>query len=630
MGGGLLQLSAIGAENIYFNGNPQMSFFKFVFKRYTNFALEDIMIPMDSTNDSLSFDQTTTFRVRIPRNGDLLSKLFLKLRLPKIQSNDTQKFYWVDSIGARILDHATLYIAGNKIETIRGDLLHIKKELFQSQSKQRITDSLIGNLPDNTPQSSFQLEYPGSNKNASIDYTGDYPTLNRFSNAPSFIEEQTLYIPLDYWFSKNYALSLPLIALQYHEVELEIQLRPIQDLYTVLRFDKTYYYYSEAHDDTTLNDTKFWEKTQSERQETLRESTPLSEYQSYVRTRPNADNEHIRHFLSDGGSFFGNTSQITWDLDLELCAKYVFLDQDERNLVSKTAASFLIEQHRKITEMGVSNLATMKITDLYQPTKNVLFTISRNDNRESNTVYNFTTHPALSPNRRVLEYQDNWWHTAVLRSQTPMTISPTINGTSVSVECDRFQEWLFLFGPHGEASLVQTPASATQSQNTVAGFQIDSKYSLYTFDQIRDFRESLWMYVRCSEIPLIDQGNQKNFGPSPLQNCRILFDGQVREDVHDDRYFNQVSNYCFYESQPKTPIYSYSFALHPSKYIPTGFVNLTRVNSVEFHLKLNYPGLVSDSQQIDEYDWNYNIDFYFIRYNFLDIRAGMAGVRFAI
>lgn len=631
MGGGFLQLSAIGTENIFFNGNPQLSFFKFVFKRYTNFAMEDILIAMESTNDALSFDKSTIFRVRIPRNGDMLSKLFLKLRLPKIHSNDRQKFYWVDSIGTRILDYATLFIGGNKIETIRGDLLHIQKELFHSQSRQRIMEELLGDQSVNTPQSVFQQNYPGHDS-VNIDTTTNtqYPTLSKYWKSPSFIKEQTLYIPLSYWFTKNFGLSLPLIALQYHEVSLEIALRPIQDLYTVLRFDKKYYYYAEDHANIQ-NDNAFWESTPTQKVQHLRETTPLLSYDSYYRTRPNAKEEHIRHFLSDGGSLVGGTSEISWDLKLELCATYIFLETTERNLVAKTATSFLVEQHRVLTEMGVKSLATVKMTDLYHPTKNVFFTCSRNDNRDSNTLYNYTTHPQIDQNRHVLEYQNNWWYTAVKRAHTaPITVTPTVNGSPITLVCDRFQEWLFLFGPYGEAGVYRSTANNNAAYNTVVGFRIQDKYSLHTMQQIRDFKENVWKYVRAQDIPIIDTGNQHNFGANPLKDCRILFDGQIREDTHDTAYFNQVKNYCFYTSQPSHPIYSYSFALHPSKYIPSGFVNLSKINSVEFHMNLNFPALLPDSQQVDEYDWDYNITFYFCRYNFLDIQAGMAGMRFAI
>ena len=87
MPGGLIQLNAYGAQNQYLNGNPQMTFFKSVYRRYTNFAIENIRLELDGPNE-LSMEKTCTLRAKIDRNGDLISKMYFSFNLPDILSGD--------------------------------------------------------------------------------------------------------------------------------------------------------------------------------------------------------------------------------------------------------------------------------------------------------------------------------------------------------------------------------------------------------------------------------------------------------------------------------------------------------------------------------------------------------------
>lgn len=615
MGGGLLQLSAYGAENEYFNGNPQMSFFKFVYKRYTNFSMEDIIVLMDSSNDSLSFDKSTKFKIKIPRNADLISSMYLKLNLPRIVSSDEKKFFWIESIGTKILDYADLYIGGYKIESIRGDLLYIKNQI-KNNSKKDIFNKLTGNQSILNHLSEFNQNYTGySSSNFNSQDSNNINFISKYYNSPSFIKEQILYIPLHYWFTKHFGLSLPLIALQYHNVELEIQFRPVKELYTILRTDKTYYYYKEKPD--LVDIINFKNDPKGIRENEFNNSN-LSEYKSYYRSSPNGDDEHIKHFIKDPVN--GN-DEITWNLNLELCIKYIFLDKDERNLYSKMNHSFLIEQNRVFTEFGIKEHANIKFNDIYHAVKNIFFTIERNDNNEYNSHYNFSSKPPIGSNKNILEYQNNWWYDSVKQAEdAPITVTFGVD----TIKCDRFQEFLFRYGPNGEAEQYN-PAG----NESILGFRIEEKYSLYTLKEILDFRENIWMFLEGHKIPVIDNYNQYFWTENPLQQARILFNGQIREDDHDQVYFSDLKNYESYESNPDNKIYSYSFSLYPSKYIPSGMCNMSRVQFLEFLMKLNYPKNFSGSAQRNKYNWEYNIKFYFISYNFFEIQAGMGGLVFA-
>ena len=99
MGGGLMQLVAYGAQDIYLTGNPQITFFKVVYRRYTNFSMEAIEQTFNGTAD---FGKKVT--CTISRNGDLIHTIFLQVTLPSVQSTDNSSFFrWVNYVGHAIV-----------------------------------------------------------------------------------------------------------------------------------------------------------------------------------------------------------------------------------------------------------------------------------------------------------------------------------------------------------------------------------------------------------------------------------------------------------------------------------------------------------------------------------------------
>ena len=94
MPGGLMQLSAYGAQDFYLTGNPQISYFKTVYRRYTNFSMENYRInPLG--NLGLTDDDITNYKFEIKRNGDLISDIYLVFNLPNIYSDNGTEFRWI-------------------------------------------------------------------------------------------------------------------------------------------------------------------------------------------------------------------------------------------------------------------------------------------------------------------------------------------------------------------------------------------------------------------------------------------------------------------------------------------------------------------------------------------------------
>jgi hypothetical protein len=182
MGGGLLQLVAYGAQDVYLTGNPQITFFKVVYRRHTNFAMEAIQ---QTFNGNVGYGNTVT--CQISRNGDLINRMYLQVSVPK-RVGTTATDSYVNLLGLRLIKSVVIEIGGQQIDKHYSDWLYIWNELSLPIGKRYAYQTMVG---------------------------ADKDILST--------KDTTLYIPLEFWFCRNVGLSLPLIALQYHEVKVKIE-----------------------------------------------------------------------------------------------------------------------------------------------------------------------------------------------------------------------------------------------------------------------------------------------------------------------------------------------------------------------------------------------------------------------
>ena len=113
MGGGLMQLVAYGSQDIYLTGNPQITFFKIVYRRHTNFSMESIE---QTFNGTIGFGRT--FSTIISRNGDLLYTMDLRIVLPEVPASNNESFRWLNWLGHILVKYVELEIGGQKIHQI--------------------------------------------------------------------------------------------------------------------------------------------------------------------------------------------------------------------------------------------------------------------------------------------------------------------------------------------------------------------------------------------------------------------------------------------------------------------------------------------------------------------------------
>jgi hypothetical protein len=222
-GGGLMQLVAYGAQDVYLTANPQVTFFKQLYRRHSNFSMEAIE---QTFNGVANFGRRV--QCTISRNGDLVYRMYLQATLPRVELLETDgsgaQFRWLNWVGHNLIKNLEVEIGGQKIDKHYGDWLHIWNELTRPAGKQAGYAEMVGNVPElvNT------LTQVGPDGGCDDDCLGGEPHAS--SEGRSCAPEYTLYIPLQFWFNRHAGLALPLIALQYHEVKLNIEFNDAKNL----------------------------------------------------------------------------------------------------------------------------------------------------------------------------------------------------------------------------------------------------------------------------------------------------------------------------------------------------------------------------------------------------------------
>jgi hypothetical protein len=207
MTGGTMHLAAIGIEDLFLTNSPQVTFFKIVYRRHTNFSIEEI-----KQNFIQYADFGTKVTAPLSRNGDLIEKITLVINLPKINSftDGISKVAWVKDIGYRIIKSISIEINGRTISRHYGEWMYLYNEIFNSQDTKY--KKIIGNIPE----------------------------LINFTDGK---KAHTLYVPLQFWFNLNSGNALPIIALLYSDVKINLELNSLD---SCLKVSPTHYIKCDA------------------------------------------------------------------------------------------------------------------------------------------------------------------------------------------------------------------------------------------------------------------------------------------------------------------------------------------------------------------------------------------------
>jgi hypothetical protein len=226
MGGGLMQLVAYGAQDIYLTGNPQITFFKVVYRRHTNFSMESIEQTFNGTADFGGSASAT-----ISRNGDLVYRMYLEHDASYTALSGANN----DSLGIRcdygshVMKEIELEIGGQRIDKHYGHWHSVYSQLteFNPSGAQ---NTLFNKMSGNGKGVSTDVNLAGSAQTGTETFPNGFTLTSEAGDNALDTAEAKLFIPLYFWFCRNPGLALPLIALQYHEVKVKITFEELGNL----------------------------------------------------------------------------------------------------------------------------------------------------------------------------------------------------------------------------------------------------------------------------------------------------------------------------------------------------------------------------------------------------------------
>ena len=365
-----MQLVGVGAQNELVNGNPSMTHFRSVYRRHTNFAMEQIRMPFTATNLEFSATGTRTISCRVDRYAQLLNDCYLNIILPDIWSPlknlngvnpptgydaRTQaigyEFQWIPNIGYNLIDHVNLTMNGQVIQSLRGEWLKLYSYMTHDANKRTIVDQMVGNVPEvYDPAHAYDREgqYPHAITPTVL------PTASPQTKTPEpSIRSRRLTIPLHFWFCEHPGMSLPLVSLQNAEVYIEVTLRQVSDLYTVV--------------DTDSTSLTFGQRVRPVRY-------PMSLFLSPP--------------LSTG--ITSNTTLTTWFPDPYIEGNFIYLTEMEMNQLAVADQSFLVKTVKYINKEGQFGGNTDLEIPMFNLVTRIVFASQRSDRILLNDWDNYT------------------------------------------------------------------------------------------------------------------------------------------------------------------------------------------------------------------------------------------------
>ena len=317
MPGGLLNLVSYGNQNIILNGNPSKTFFKSTYAKYSNFGLQKFRIDYNGLR-TLRASEESRFTFKVPRYGDLLMDTYLVVNLPTIwspiyppQSNNSNwkpyEFRWIDNLGTQMIKHITFSVGGQIIQRFSGQYMHVLAQRELTNTERDLYNRMTGNIAE--------LNDPANALGRGGNYPNAYYTDDAAGPEPS-IRGRKLYIPLNAWFTTTSQMAFPLVSLQYNELHIEVTMRPVRELMTII---------SPTADTNNRVQPNF--------------VSPLEALYRFLQPPPDERLDILSY----------TDTRTNWNADVHLISTYCFLGEDEVRMFAEKEQTYLfkeIHEHR--------------------------------------------------------------------------------------------------------------------------------------------------------------------------------------------------------------------------------------------------------------------------------------------
>ena len=539
-----MQLVAYGAQDVYLTGNPQITFWKVSYKRHTNFAMESIE---QTFNGQADFGRRVT--CTISRNGDLAYRTYLQVTLPEINQSmrnnntDGAGVYarWLDFPGEQLISQVEVEIGGQRIDRQYGDWMHIWNNLTLPVDQTPGYFGMVGN----TTELTFITD-PSFN-----DVDGPcQSTAPRQVCAPrNALPETTLYVPFQFWYCRNPGLALPLIALQYHEVKINLDIRPIDECLWAV----------------------------------------------------GSLNTHL--CTTNGGRVTAAYNQSL--VAASLYVDYVFLDTDERRRMAQNPHEYLIEQLQFTGDESVGSSSNKIKLNFNHPVKELIWVVQPDQNVDycSSLDCNQLLYRLLGA--QPFNYTDavDALPNAVHAFGGPQAIDNYIDASGLFYDAGAISGDAAEFGA-GLASFITSDYPGVW-WNASSGYPSHGgSYNQPNFasDITSSVSDAGTFVLSETSLPL------HCWGQNPVVTAKLQLNGQDRFSEREGTYFDLVQPFQHHTRTPDTGINVYSFALRPEEHQPSGSCNFSRIDNATLQLVLSNATVEgTKTAKVRVYATNYNV-----------------------
>ncbi len=415
------------------------------------------------------------------------NQLFLELekikKLLNTENINHYRFSWLPKIGLRLIDYIDISIGGQVIDRLNSDMLNIWYELTISLNQINNFNNIIGNVPE-------LITYDSNKK-------------------PSY----SLYIPLPFWFSKYSGISLPALALRYHDIQINLRLKELSDCCIFEVFENNL-----------------------------------------------TDNININEIINI--------------LNVSLYIDYIYIEQEERKKFGRNTLEYLIDQHQYLPINNITSTNINQLIYFVNPIKELIWTCKTSiwNRYDFNKIYKFTD-----------------------------IIDNTI---------------------YGNIKLIIGNNHLIQKNDNIKIYNskyYNNIYKVIDYDETSITILSNFMLKDYGYIEVIPTIHNEN----TLDSLILSFNGIERMAIRDGYYYNLIESWKHHSVIPSPGIYLYSFALTPETYQPSGSCNMGLLDANQVFIKIN-------NLFFEYMNKNISINFYAKSLNILKITEGMASLAFSI
>ena len=654
MTGGLLNIVSYGNQNVILNSNPKKSFFKTTYAKYTNFGMQKFRIDFNGLRN-LRMSEESRFTFTVPRYAELLMDTYLVVTLPTIwspiypplQCNDVwhpYEFRWIDNLGTQMIKEVVFSVGGQILQRMTGKYLLALVQRDLNGTKRFLYDNMTGNIPEYNDPANFSGR------------RGVYPNVyyNTSQQGPEpSIRGRTLYIPLNAWFCNNSRTAFPLVALQYNELQIDVVMRPVRDLFVVRDI---------MHPATTPE--------QVAQAPFIQPNFNEQEYQFYrfLQPPPSADITTADAYLD---------KRTDWNADVHLLSTYCFLSAEESRVFASQEQKYLLKEAYEWDFKNITGTHRVELQNTMGMVATWMFFFQRSDINLRNQWSNYTNWPYTNvipvdvmpaPNTGYELYDCPIITPTILNlhsmlvAVTAVIVVPTdalkffAIGDHITVTYDTTytitgQITYILgnnieFGSNTVNSIPPTIPPTTPGPIVVQTF----KYGVVTINtpSMHDIGPGAEPSGTPSGLFVTQDYNVEN-QREILQQLGILLNGSYRENLLPSGVYNYVEKYIRTMGSAPFGLYIYNFGLDADvdTYQPSGAINMSKFSTIELEFTTYPPPLdpsanyytICDPEtgipigvnkpQWRIYDYNYDLTVLEERYNVLTFIGGNCALMYA-